>query len=115
MTTPTPPVPAEGDLGTQVALMRQAFDFSHKALIDGQGRIETSVGALRDEVARNYVDKVEFGKLEGRVTGVETKASSIDSKVSTHGGYFGWVVKTVIGLIMVGISGLLFAKGGMHP
>ncbi len=94
--------------------MRQAFEFNHKTLVDGQGRIETSVGDLRNEVARNYVDKVEFGRLEGRVTGVEGKAASVDAKVATHSGYMGWAIKSVIGLVMIAISGLLFAKGA-HP
>lgn len=97
-----------------VALLRQATEQQHGTIMDGQRRIEESVKGLRDEVARTYVDKVEFGRLDGRVKGVEDRVVAVDGKVGSLTGYLGWAVKGVVAAVMTALAGLLFAHGG-HP
>ena len=94
--------------------MRKAVETNHGVLLDGQKRIESSVSDFRTEVAKAYVDKISHKDLEGRVKSVEEKSVGIEKEVGDLSGYLGWIVKSIIGIFMVGVSGLLFAKGGGH-
>ena len=115
MPTPTPPHDDPQDVRLQVALLRRATEQQHGTLMDGQKRIEDSVRGLRDEVSRTYVDKVEFGRLEGRVKAGEDKVVLVDGRVGVLNGYLGWLIKGVIAAIGSAAAAILFAHGSIHP
>ena len=114
MPTPTPPEEPQ-DVRMAVALLRQATEQQHGTIMDGQRRIEESVRGLRDEVSRTYVDKVEFGRLESKVTSADERLKTVDGRVGALNGYLGWLVKGVVSAIGAAAAALLFAHGGIHP
>lgn len=115
MPTPQPSHDDPQDVRLQVALLRQATEQQHGTVMDGQRRIEDSVRGLRDEVSRTYVDKVEFGRLEGRVKAGEDKVVAVDGRVGALNGYLGWLIKGVIAAVGSSAVAFLFAHGSVHP
>ena len=102
MPTTAPAIPATMDpVEVQVLLMRKDMENNHGNVMGAVDRVGGTVVALREDVARNYVDKVTHEKLEGRVT-------SIEGKVTSQGGIFTWGARLLIGGLVTGGFAVLF-------
>lgn len=89
-TTDTPTLSAQGDIKSDVRLLAYQV-----ALLDKK------LDRFFDEVKNSYATKVELANLKDDV-----------EKLNNN---IGWLVKIIIGAVVVALLGLVIVKGGVVP
>ncbi len=100
---------SEAGLHVQVGILGERVNGIEKNLGDKIGGLSAQLTAALSEMRASFASVGALDAVKGDVASLSKKVDGISSSI-------GWAVKIVLGMVLAGLVGLLFAKGGVpHP
>lgn len=69
--------------------------------------------SIRDLTAEIKELRAEFASTYARKDVIEPRIADVEADVKRHGDYFEWIVKTVVGAVVLALLGLVLVQNGV--